>query len=371
MSNKIPFLDLRASYLELKDELDDACLRAMDSGWYIFGEEVTSFEAEYADFCGAQHCIGVGNGLDALFLALQAMGVGPGDEVIVPSNTYIATWLAVSRCGATPVPVEPREDTYNIDPDKIESKITEKTKAIIPVHLYGQPADMDPIMALARKYGLKVLEDAAQAQGARYKGRRIGAHGNAVAWSFYPGKNLGAMGDAGAVTTNDPDLAERIRILANYGSKVKYENEVQGVNSRLDPIQAAILSVKLKYLDEWNARRSVLANAYTHELRDSELVLPCVPDWADPVWHQYVVRTHERAGLQEELVRAGIATMVHYPIPPHRQPAYADMNLNAGSFPIAERLADEMLSLPIGPHLTAEQQRHVLGETIRLSPVTT
>jgi dTDP-4-amino-4,6-dideoxygalactose transaminase len=370
MTIKIPFLDLRASYLELKDELDRACLRVMDSGWYIFGEEVTSFELEYASFCGAQHCIGVGNGLDALFLALQAMGVGSGDEVVVPSNTYIATWLAVTRCGATPVPVEPREDTYNIDPEKIESKITEKTKAIIPVHLYGQPADMDPIMALARTYNLKVLEDAAQAQGARYKGKRIGAHGDAVAWSFYPGKNLGAMGDAGAVTTNDPELAERIRMLANYGSRVKYENEVQGVNSRLDPIQAAILSVKLKYLDEWNARRNVLAKAYTNELSNSGLILPVVPSWADPVWHQYVVRTSRPAQLQEKLAQAGVATMVHYPIPPHKQRAYADMKLNTGSFPIAERLADQVFSLPIGPHLTVEQQRHVISETVHLSPVT-
>jgi dTDP-4-amino-4,6-dideoxygalactose transaminase len=366
----VPFLDLQLVYIELKSEIDTAVQRVLESGRYILGEEVEAFESIYASYCEAHHCVGVANGLDALFLALRALGIEPGDEVIVPSHTFIATWLAVSRCGATPVPVEPREDTYNIDPENIESRITEKTKAIIPVHLYGQPADLDPIMALARKYNLKVLEDAAQAQGARYKGVRIGAHGDAVAWSFYPGKNLGAMGDAGGVTTNDADLADRIRVLANYGSHAKYANEMQGVNSRLDPIQAAILSVKLKYLDEWNARRSVLAKAYTHELSDSGLVLPFVPNWADPVWHQYVVRTRERAHLQEELAQTGISTMVHYPIPPHRQRAYADMNLNAGSFPLAERLADETLSLPIGPHVTAEQQRQVLGEIIRLSPGT-
>lgn len=369
MKNSIQFLDLRASYLELKEELDDACRRVMDSGWYIFGEEVASFEAEYARFCGAQHCVGVGNGLDALFLILKAMGVGPSDEVIVPSNTYIATWLAVSRCGAVPVPVEPQDDTYNIDPEKIEIKITRRTKAIVPVHLYGQPADLYPILSLAKKYGLKVIEDAAQAHGAKYHGKRIGAHSDAVAWSFYPGKNLGAMGDAGAVTTNDADLAERVRVLGNYGSKVKYENEVQGVNSRLDPMQAAVLSVKLKYLDEWNERRSALAGAYSLLLIDADLVLPSAPDWAKPVWHQYVVLIHERALLQEKLQQAGIATMIHYPIPPYRQKAYMDMNLDAKSFPIAERLAGELLSLPIGPHMTLEELKQVSRKTISLKPV--
>ena len=365
MTVKVPFLDLRAAYIELKDELDEACLRVLDSGWYIFGEEVVAFESAYAEYCEAQHCVGVGNGLDALFVALRAMDIGPGDEVIVPSNTYIATWLAVSRCGAKPVPVEPREDTYNIDPDKIESKITEKTKAIIPVHLYGQPADLDPIIRLARKYKLKVLEDAAQAQGARYKGKRIGAHGDAVAWSFYPGKNLGAMGDGGAVTTDDPDLAERIRVLCNYGSKVKYENEVQGVNSRLDPIQAAVLSVKLKYLDEWNGRRSVLAATYTKRLRQLDLVLPCVPEWAEPVWHQYILRTKERDCLQKNLVQDGVATMVHYPIPPHAQPAYSDIAILDSDLPVASKIANEVMSLPIGPHLSLQQCEYVnrtLGE---------
>ncbi|MEH6590007.1 MAG: DegT/DnrJ/EryC1/StrS family aminotransferase [Halioglobus sp.] len=368
MTDAIPFLDLRAGYLELKDELDEACLRVMDSGWYIYGEEVSYFEKAYAEFCEANHCVGVGNGLDALFLCLKAMGIGPGDEVIVPSNTYIATWLAVSRCGATPVPVEPREETYNIDPEKIEAKITEKTRAIIPVHLYGQPADIDPILALARKYNLRVLEDAAQAQGARYKGKRIGAHGDAVAWSFYPGKNLGAMGDAGAVTTNDADLAERIRVLGNYGSKVKYENEVQGLNSRLDPIQAAILSVKLKYLDEWNGRRLTMAESYTRKLADNGLVLPEVPGWAEPVWHQYVVRTSERDLPQLKLQQAGIATMIHYPIPPHLQPAYAGMGLRTDDYPLAGQLSKEVLSLPMGPQLTSDQLDTIIEALVRLSP---
>ncbi|MEZ5503139.1 MAG: DegT/DnrJ/EryC1/StrS family aminotransferase [Halioglobus sp.] len=255
MKAGIPFLDLRSGYQELKEELDAACLRVMESGCYIAGEEVALFEAGYADFCGALHCVGVANGLDALFLALTAMGIGAGDEVIVPSNTYIATWLAVSRCGATPVPVEPCEHTHTIDPERIANRISERCKAIIPVHLYGQPADLTAVLAVAREFGLKVLEDAAQAHGARYAGARIGAHGDAVAWSFYPGKNLGAMGDGGAVTTNDLELADRIRVLGNYGSRVKYQNEARGVNSRLDPLQAAILSVKLRYLDDWNRRR--------------------------------------------------------------------------------------------------------------------
>jgi dTDP-4-amino-4,6-dideoxygalactose transaminase len=364
---KIPFIDLQGPYNELKSEIDTAIQRVLESGWYILGEEVEAFEASYASYCEAEHCVGVANGLDALFLALKAMDVGPGDEVIVPSNTYIATWLAVSRCGAIPVPVEPREYTYNIDPDKIESRITEATKAIIPVHLYGQPADIDPIMALARKYNLKVLEDAAQAQGAKYKGVRIGGHGDPVAWSFYPGKNLGAIGDGGAVTTNDPTLAERIRVLSNYGSKVKYENEMQGFNSRLDPIQAAVLAVKLKFLDEWNTRRRAIASIYTEKLSETGLVLPHTPEWTETVWHQYVVRTNDRDKLQKNLAHAGVATMIHYPIPPHRQGAYTDRGSTLGDFPIAENMADEILSLPIGPHLKAAQQEQVVNNMLELS----
>ena len=350
----IPFLDLKASYTELKSEIDGAVARVLDSGWYIGGAEVDGFESDYADYCGATHCVGVANGLDALYLALRAMEVGPGDEVIVPSNTYIATWLAVSHCGATPVPVEPDPRTCNLDPALIEAAITSRTKVILPVHLYGQPADLDPILALARKHRLRVLEDGAQAHGARYKGRRLGAHGDAVAWSFYPGKNLGAMGDGGAVTTNDDQIADRIRVLRNYGSRVKYVNEVQGYNSRLDPIQAAILRVKLAHLDDWNARRSTIARLYQDGLASTGLTLPHVPEWADPVWHLYVVQHRERDTLQNLLTQAGVATMIHYPIPPHLQSAYAPLGFGRGSFPVSEALHDQVLSLPIGPSQFAE-----------------
>ncbi len=348
----IPFLDLKSPYLELKAELDEAIARVVSSGWFILGPEVDAFEAEYAAYCGAAHCVSVANGLDALHLALRAMDVGTGDEVIVPSNTYIATWLAVSQCGATPVPVEPDEHTFNIDPARIEAAITPRTRVILPVHLYGQPANMDEILAIARKHGLRVLEDGAQAHGARYKGQRLGAHGDAVAWSFYPGKNLGAMGDGGAVTTNDPQLADRIRVLRNYGSRVKYVNEVQGYNSRLDPLQAAILRVKLKHLDDWNVRRHGIAERYHLGLAERGLTLPLVPEWAEPVWHVYVVRHPKRDALQKALADAGVGTLIHYPIPPHRQQAYAEAGWEQGAFPLAEHMADSVLSLPIGPHLT-------------------
>jgi dTDP-4-amino-4,6-dideoxygalactose transaminase len=349
---KVPFLDLRAAYLELKSEIDAAIARVLDSGWYILGPEVEAFEAEYAAYCEARYAIGVANGLDALHLALRAMDVGPGDEVIVPSNTYIATWLAVSQCGATPVPVEPIEATYNIDPSRIESAITPRTKVILPVHLYGQPADLDPILDLARRHRLRVLEDAAQAHGARYKGRRIGAHGDAVAWSFYPGKNLGALGDGGAVTTNDPKIADRIRVIRNYGSRAKYVNEVQGTNSRLDPIQAAVLRVKLRCLDEWNGRRAAIAERYQTGLAGCGLVLPEVPEYAEAVWHLFVVRSRARDAVQKHMNESGIGTLIHYPVPPHRQAAYAAAGLVVGALPIAERLAGEALSFPIGPHIT-------------------
>lgn len=349
----IPFLDLKGPYLELKDEIDEAVARVVSSGWFIGGGECDQFEADYAKYCEASHCIGMANGLDALHLALRAMDVGPGDEVIVPSNTYIATWLAVSQCGATPVPVEPDERTYNIDAALIEAAITPATRVILPVHLYGQPADMDPILAIARKHGLRVLEDGAQAHGARYKGKRLGAHGDAVAWSFYPGKNLGALGDGGAVTTNDAELADRLRVLRNYGSRVKYVNEVQGYNSRLDPLQAAVLSVKLRHLDAWNARRRSVAAAYTAGLQGSGLVLPHVPDWAEPVWHLYVVRSQQRGLLQQQLGAAGVGTLIHYPIAPHQQAAYASAGYAASAFPLASAMANEVLSLPIGPHLAA------------------
>jgi len=346
---KVPFLDLAASYSELQHEIEAAVLASLRSGWYIGGQDVDDFEREFAAYTGAQYCVGVGNGLDALRLALQAMGVGVGDEVIVPSNTYIATWLAVSQCGATPVPVEPCESSYNIEPKKIEAAITPRTRVIIPVHLYGQPADLDPILAVARKHSLRVLEDAAQAHGACYKGKRIGAHGDVVAWSFYPGKNLGALGDAGAVTTNNPETADKIQVLRNYGSRVKYVHEAKGYNSRLDPLQAVALRVKLKYLDEWNARRATIAARYSSELQGVEL--PRVPDWAEPVWHVYVVQHAKRDAIRESLEVAGIGTIIHYPIPPHLQRAYLDAGYVAGQLPIAEGMANQVLSLPMGPQL--------------------
>jgi dTDP-4-amino-4,6-dideoxygalactose transaminase len=347
----IPFLDLGAAYRELQTDIDAAVALSLASGYYIGGPEVEAFEGEFANYCGATHAVGVANGLDALHLALRAMHVGPGDEVIVPSNTYIATWLAVSQCGAKPVPVEPDASTYNIDPALIEAAITPRTKVILPVHLYGQPADMDPILEIARKHGLKVLEDGAQAHGARYKSRRLGAHGDAVAWSFYPGKNLGAMGDGGAVTTNDTQLADRIRMLRNYGSRVKYVNEVQGYNSRLDPLQAAILRVKLTHLDEWNARRSAIATRYQQGLAGFGLILPQVPSWATPVWHLYVVQHPQRDALQKALAEGGIGSLIHYPIPPHLQHAFAAEVFEPGKFPFAEQIAGQCLSLPIGPTL--------------------
>ena len=356
----IPFLDLKAPHVELREEINTAIARVVESGWYILGPEVDAFEAEYAEYCEAEHCVGLANGLDALHLALRAMDVGPGDEVIVPSNTYIATWLAVSQCGATPVPVEPDERTYNIDPAQIEAAITPRTRVILPVHLYGQPADMDPIISVARKHGLRVLEDGAQAHGARYKGKRIGAHGDAVAWSFYPGKNLGALGDGGAITTRDSELADRIRVLRNYGSRVKYVNEVQGYNSRLDPLQAAVLSVKLKYLDEWNARRAMVANHYMRALSDAPMVLPHVPEWADPSWHLFVVRHPQRDALQGCLAEAGVGSLIHYPIPPHKQAAYADLQFPPGAFPAASRIAEEVLSLPISPHQSSADTVRVI-----------
>ena len=357
----VPFLDLKAPHLELRSELEEAFRRVLDSGWYVLGSEVEAFEKEYAEYCEAEHCVGVGNGLDALHLALLAMNVGPGDEVIVPSNTYIATWLAVSQCGATPVPVEPDETTFNIDPALIEAAITPRTKAILPVHLYGQPADLDPIFAMAAKYGLKVLEDAAQAHGARYKGKRIGGHGVAVAWSFYPGKNLGALGDGGAVTTNDGEIAERIRLLRNYGSRVKYANEVRGFNTRLDPIQAGFLRAKLKHLDRWNEQRRVIATRYLEGLSKSDFATPCVPEWAEPVWHVFVVRNQGRDQVQKHLNAAGIGTLVHYPVPPHLQAAYRDLGFRKGRFPISERIHSEVLSLPMWPQMDDESVRRVIG----------
>ena len=347
----IPFLDLKAAQQELSTEIEQGFDRVLNSGWFILSPEVEAFEDDYAGYCDAKHCIGVGNGLDALHLALLALDVRPGDEVIVPSNTYIATWLAVSQCGATPVPVEPDSLTYNIDPTRIEAAITSRTKVILPVHLYGQPADMESILVIARKYGLRVLEDGAQAHGARYQGKRLGAHGDVVAWSFYPGKNLGALGDGGAVTTDDAEIAEHIRVLRNYGSRVKYVNDIRGFNSRLDSLHAAALRVKLKVLDTWNARRAEIAGRYQTELAGAGVTLPFVPEWAEPAWHLYVVQHPQRDALQKKLGEAGVNTLVHYPIPPHLQGAYAPDGYVKGQFPIAEQMASQLLSFPIGPHM--------------------
>jgi dTDP-4-amino-4,6-dideoxygalactose transaminase len=353
---KVPFLELKPAYDELRAEFDAAYHRVMDSGWYLLGKELERFEAEFATYCGVKHCIGVGNGLDALHLILRGYGIGQGDEVIVPSNTYIATWLAVSYAGATPVPVEPDPRTYNLDPNRIELALTRRTKAIMPVHLYGQPADMDPIVEIAHKHGLKVIEDAAQSQGARYKGRKTGSLGNSAGFSFYPAKNLGAFSDAGAVTTNDPDVADRVRMLRNYGSKKKYFNDFKGFNSRLDELQAAFLRVKLKKLDEWNSRRKTVAAQYLRALKGlPEIALPFVPDWAEPVWHLFVVRHGERETFQQKLTEAGIGTLIHYPIPPHLSGAYSDMKWVYGAFSIAEEIARSVLSLPMGPHLSNDQ----------------
>ncbi len=358
---KVPFLNLTAPYLELKQELDAAYQRVMESGWYILGKEVEAFEAKFATYCEVEHCISVGNGLDALHLILRALDIGSGDEVIVPANTYIATWLAVSYAGATPVPVEPDEKTYNIDPERIEAAITNRTKAIMPVHLYGQPSDMDAINKIAQQYGIKVIEDAAQAHGARYKGRRTGSLGNAAGFSFYPAKNLGALGDGGAVTTNDSGLADKIRLLRNYGSRIKYSNEFKGFNSRLDELQAAFLNVKLNKLDEWNTYRTQVAKEYLEKMANiSSLTLPFVPIWTEPVWHLFVARHPRRHELEQRLNHSGIGTLIHYPIPPHLSNAYIENGYQIGDFPITEQLSREVLSLPIGPHMINEEVKRVV-----------
>ncbi len=357
----IPFLDVKATYAELREELDQAYHRVMDSGWFILGDEVKRFESELAASCGVEHCIGVANGLDALVLILRGYGIGAGDEVIVPSNTYIATWLAVTEAGATPIPVEPDERTHNLDPARIEAAITARTKAILPVHLYGQPADMDPIMDVARRHDLHVIEDAAQAHGARYQGRAVGGLGGAAGFSLYPGKNLGAFGDAGAITTSDAALAERIRLLRNYGSRVKYDHEVIGGNSRLDELQSAFLRVKLIHLDAWNARRLRIARLYDEGLVGVPgLVLPHVPEWASPVFHLYVVRHADRDALQTHLTACGVGTLIHYPTPPHLSGAYRASFPDPAALPIAARLGAEVLSLPMGPHLGEDAAREVI-----------
>jgi dTDP-4-amino-4,6-dideoxygalactose transaminase len=360
--NNIPFLDLLALHTPLRAELDIAYQRVMDSGWFITGPELEAFEFEFANYCNVKYCIGVANGLDALHLILRGFGIGPGDEVIVPTNTFIATWLAVTQSGAKPVPVEPDTATYNIDPLLVEEKITPRTKAIIAVHLYGQMADMPALRKIADFHGLHLIEDAAQAHGATACGKKAGGAGDAAGFSFYPGKNLGALGDGGAVTTNDAHLANKLRQLRNYGSSIKYHHALLGYNSRLDELQAAFLRVKLKYLEYWNEQRRSQASVYLDALSGhTVLTLPFVPKWATPVWHLFVVRTTQRDALQKWLLEDGIHTLVHYPIAPHLQVAYQNSVIaHEGDLPISEALHREVLSLPIGPHMKLEQQLQVV-----------
>lgn len=355
------FLDVAFTYRSLKAEMDAAYARVMASGWYIGGAELTAFEAEFAGYCGAKHCVGVDNGLNALVLPLKARGIGAGDEVIVPANTFIATWLAVAMAGARPVPVDADPGTMNIDLDLIEAAITPRTRAIMPVHLYGATVAFAKLRELAARHGLMLIEDAAQAQGATDGGLRTGALGDAAGFSFYPGKNLGAFGDAGAVVTNDADLADRMRMLSNYGSRVKYDHELAGGNSRLDPLQAAFLRVKLKHLDDWNARRRAIAEVYTQRLAgNGDLTLPTVAAGTGPVWHLYVVRHPARETLQKALAARGVPTALHYPIANHHSGAFK-AEFGQASFPVTEAICQTCLSLPIGPHLSVQDAEDIAG----------
>ena len=358
---RVPFFDLGRLHSEIRIELDQAYHRVMDSGFFILGPELEAFEQEFASFCGTRYCIGVGNGLDALLLSLKALEIGAGDEVIVPGHTFIATWLAVSQCGARPVPVDIESSYYNIDPNRIEARITPRTRAIIPVHLYGQTADMDPINALAERHGIAVVEDAAQAQGAEYKSRKAGALGNVAAFSFYPVKNLGALGDGGAVVTDDPALASKIRILRNYGSAQKYKHDLPGTNSRLDELQAAFLRAKLAHLPAWNRSRRDLADHYLRQLEGlTGLNLPSIAAESLPIWHQFVIRHKKRERLQQGLLEKGVATQVHYPIPPHQCGAYRQFSTDNRDLPVTEQISSEILSLPIAPYLTQRDQLSVI-----------
>ena len=358
----VPFHDLSRLHATIRDQLDAAYQRVMDSGWFIMGPELEAFEIEFARYCEVKHCIGVGNGLEALYLILKSYEIGPGDEVIVPSNTFIATWLAVTHCGGRPVPVEPDLNTHNIDPKLIGNAITSRTRAIIPVHLYGQPADMDAINEIASRHNLIVIEDTAQAQGARYKGRRVGSLGHAAGTSFYPGKNIGALGDAGAVLTNDDFVADRIMHLRNYGAKLKYKHDILGYNSRLDEIQAAFLRVKLAKLDTWNQKRRSIAEHYNMALQDSSYILPISPVDSESVWHLYVIRSIKRDQLQKHLTNHGISTIIHYPIPPHKQDCYSCFDRI--DLPITELLSEEVLSLPMSPILEHEEIDHVVDSVL-------
>jgi dTDP-4-amino-4,6-dideoxygalactose transaminase len=353
----IEFLNLQRVNAPYEADMREAMHRVLDSGWYILGQETEAFESEFAQYCGTAHCVSVANGLDALRLILMAYDIGAGDEVLVPSNTFIATWLAVSQTGARPVPVEPDPDTFNLDVQRIEAAITPRTRAIMPVHLYGQMADMAAICQIASKHGLRVIEDAAQAHGASCQGKRAGAWGDAAGFSFYPGKNLGALGDGGAITTQDSALAGRLRKLRNYGSSIKYQHEVQGLNSRLDEIQAALLRVKLRGLDADNARRRQVAAWYLQALDGLPLALPVVPAHTDPVWHLFVVRSAQREQLQSGLQSRGVGTQIHYPIACHLQAAYARSSWP--TLPVAELLQTQVLSLPMAPYLSVSDVEQV------------
>jgi len=354
-NTQIPLVDLQAQYRTIADDVNSAIRNVVERADYILGDDVRLFEQEFARFIGVAHAVGVGSGLDALELALRAFDIGPGDEVILPANTFIATALAVLSAGAKPVLVDMDPSTYNIDPAKIEAAITGRTRALIPVHLYGQPADMDPILAIAKKRNLIVIEDAAQAHGTMYNNRRAGSLGHAAAFSFYPGKNLGAYGDGGAVVTSDPKIAEKVRHLRNYGQRVKYEHDVAGTNSRLDTIQAAVLRVKLRHLDSWNARRAEHATAYNNLLSTAPFALPQVAPNRTHIFHLYVIQTDNRAQLQKSLAALGIATGIHYPIPIHLQEACKNLGYNPGEFPVTEAAAPRILSLPMYPELTTAQ----------------
>ena len=367
--NDIPFLELLPTYQELRVEIDESIHRVLDSGWYILGEEVASFEADFAKYTGATHCIGVANGMDALTIILMSIGIEPGDEVIVPCHTFVATWLSVNACGAKIIPVEVDLNTYNLSIDCIEGCITPNTKAIVPVYLYGQPVDLDALINLAAKYNLKIIADAAQAHGATYKGKKLGNFCDASAWSFYPGKNLGAFGDAGAITTNNSILADKIRALRNYGSHKKYEHIYLGVNSRLDPIQAAILSVKLKYLDSWNRRRAEIAEFYINNITNDHITLPIVSSDASHAWHLFVLRSDYRDQLINHLKQFNVSTQIHYPIPPFKQKAFEKCLLKKDSNSIALLLSNTVLSIPMGPHLTRESCSYIVDALNQFSPI--
>lgn len=356
----IPLLDLKSINASFHGALEEAAARVVRSGQYILGEEVASFEREFAAYCGTSHTVGVSNGLDALHMILRALDIGPGDEVIVPANTFIATWLAVSLCGATPVPVDAEPDGFNMDLDAVELAISPRTRALMVVHLYGLPVDVAALQAVADRHQIAIIEDAAQAHGASCHGVRAGGFGRAAAFSFYPGKNLGALGDGGGVTTNDHQLDERIRRLRNYGSEIKYEHREAGFNARLDEMQAAILRVKLARLDQDNQARQRIAERYLQGMTGLDLVLPSVPDGHTSAWHLFVVRSAARERLREALAKHGVATGIHYPVPPHLQPAYAFMDMNEGKFPRTEAIHREVLSLPIWPGMTDQMVDYVI-----------